>query len=236
MTTIRSSSSLGSLAAIAAVFLAAGCATEPPTVDTSPGAEVTFDGLYEVRNSRADQAWARPDVDISQYSKIMLQGAGIEYRPGGEAGRSWMSRSSGGPYEVTERQKERLQQLVGEAFLEELAKSEHFELVNEPGPDVLLIRGALLDVVSYVPPEPIGGRSEIYLSEIGEATLVIELRDSITETILARAVDRRAAEAMGGMGFQESNRVSNEAEVRRLARSWARLLRERLDDYGEPAP
>jgi hypothetical protein len=235
MAIIPFSSKTTSLAFIAAAALIAGCATEPPTIDTSPGAEMTFDGLYEVKNSRADRAWARPDVDISKYSKIMLQGADIEYRPGGEAGRSWSARSSGGPYEVTEGQKVRLRQVVGEAFREELAKSEHFEIVDEAGPDVLLIRGALLDVVSYVPPEPLGGRSSIYLSRVGEATLVIELRDSITETILARALDRRAAEAMGGAGFQESNRVSNEAEVRRLARSWARTLRERLDDYGTPA-
>lgn len=203
-----------------------------PTIDTSPGAEVTFDGLYPVQGGRADAAWARPDVDISKYSKIMLQGAGIEYRPGGEAGRTWSARSSGGPYEVTKRQKEEFRKIVAEKFLEELGKSEYFTLVNEPGPDVLLIRGAILDVVSYVPPEPVGGRTDIYLSRVGEATLVLEIRDSITEAILARAVDRRAADNMSG--FAESNRVTNTAEVRRLVGSWARLLRERLDGYATP--
>lgn len=224
--------SLELIALTASLAVLAGCAGSTPTIDTSPEAEVTFDGLHEIKGSRADQAWARPDVDISQYSKIKLQGAGIEYRPGGEAGRSWSARSSGGPYEVTEQQKERFRQVVGEVFLDELGKSEHFTLVNEAGADVLLIRGAILDVVSYVPPEPIGGRSDIYLSRVGEATLVLELRDSITEAILARAVDRRAAESMSG--FTESNRVTNTQEVRRLVRTWARILRERLDEFKEP--
>ena len=161
----------------------------------------------------------------------MLQGAGIEYRPGGESGRTFSARSRGGPYEVTEAQKARLRALVAEVFLEELSKSEHFTIVSEPGPDVLLVRGAILDVVSYVPPEA-AGRVKIFISKVGEATLVLELRDSITEAILARAVDRRAAEDVTRM--RESTRFTNTNEIRRLVGSWARLLRERLDQFAAP--
>lgn len=213
----------------------AGCASSTPTIDTSPEAEVTFDGLREIKGGSADQSWARPGVDISQYSKIMLQGAGIEYRPGGTKGTSWSARSRGGPYEVTEQQKQWLRAVMIEEFLTELEKSEHFEIVEEPGPDVLLIRGSLLDVVSYVPPE-IAGRNEVYISEVGQATLVLEIRDSITETILARAIDRRAADVRGTgrLNLQESNRATNTAEVRRLARRWAGLLRMRLDEFAAP--
>lgn len=220
-----------SLITVIAITIA-GCATPAPTVDTSAEAEMTFDGLYPVKNSRADQAWARPDVDLTQFSKIMLQGVGVEYRPGGESGRSFSARSRGGPYEVTEAQKARFEATMREAFLEELLKSKHFTIVTEPGPDVLLIRGALLDVVSYVPPDPVGARADVYLSKVGEATLVLELRDSITEAILARAIDRRAAENLGGT-LQYSTRVFNATEVKRLARTWGSLLRDRLDEYGE---
>lgn len=214
-----------------ATLLVFGCVTSTPTIDTSPEAEVTFDGLHEIKASNADKAWARPDMDLSQYSKIRLQGAGIEYRPGGESGRTWTARSRGGPYEVTEKQKERLRRVVAEAFLDELGKSEKYSLVNESGPDVLVVRGALLDVVSFVPPEPVGGRSAVYLSSVGEATLVIEIRDSITDAILVRAVDRRAAEQMGGTMMMDSNRVTNTAEVRRVAKRWASLLRTRLEEF-----
>lgn len=216
----------------AAVLVLTGCTASTPTIDTSPEAEVTFDGLHEVKGGRADQAWARPGVDLSQYSKIMLQGAGIEYRPGGESGRSISARSKGGPYEVTDTQKAAFRQIVVKEFLKELALSEHFTLVEEPGPDVLLIRGAILDVVSYVPAEPVGNIA-IYISKVAEATLVIELRDSITEAILARAVDRRAAENKATR-VAESNRIRNTAEIRRMAGVWARLLRERLDQFAAP--
>ena len=41
-----------------------GCATSTQTIDSSQEAEVTFDGLHEVKGGRADKAWARPGVDI----------------------------------------------------------------------------------------------------------------------------------------------------------------------------
>jgi len=215
----------------AAMLLAAGCASSTPTIDTSAEAEMTFDGLYPVKGGSADAAWARPGADISQYSKIMLQGVGIEYRPGGESGRLYHSRSSADHFELTEEQKARFEELLRKEFREELGKSERFTIVDEPGPDVLLIRGGLLDVVSYVPPEPVG-RNEIFLSQVGEATLVLEIRDSVSEAIIARAIDRRAAE--DSMGMTRSNRVTNTSEVRRMVSFWARTLRERLDTYGIP--
>lgn len=216
----------------AALAIIAGCASSNPTIDTNDEAGMSYDGMYPVKDSTADQAWARPGVDISQYSKIMLQGVGIEYRPGGETGRHYRPNSGDDYYEISERQKTAFEKLLREGFLDELGKSEHFAIVSEPGPDVLLIRGGLLDVVSFVPPDPIG-RGEIYLSRVGEATLVLEIRDSVSEGILVRAVDRRAAEDLA-RGFTESNRVQNTSEVRRMIGVWARLLRERLDTYGAP--
>lgn len=217
------------IALIASSGLLTGCAGSNPTVDTSAEAEISFDGLYRVKGGTADAAWVRKGADISQYSKIMLQGVGIEYRPGGESGRLYYSRRSADHFEISDKQKERLVEILTEAFRKELGKSEHFTIVSERGPDVLLIRGALLDVVSFVPPEPIG-RGEIFLSRVGEATLVLEIRDSVSDAILVRAVDRRAAED-AARGFSRSNRVFNAAEVRRMAQTWARKLRERLDEY-----
>jgi hypothetical protein len=208
------------------------CTTAPPTIQTGPDAELSFDGLHKVDNSQADVAWARPDFDISGYTKIWLVGAGIEYRQVKDRGRSTMARSQGGPYFIDDKSRAQFEELVGKVFREELEKVEKYELVDGPGPDVLMVRGGLLDVTSYVPPDPIGGRSYIYLSSVGEATLVLELRDSETGTILARSVDRRAAETIGGT-FTRSNSVTNSAEARRLIRYWATRLREGLDGFSQ---
>lgn len=219
------------LSTVALMFVA-GCTTSNPTIDTSAEAEMTFDGLYPVKGGTSDAAWANPDADLSQYSKIMLQGVGIEYRPGGESGKFYQASRSGDHYEVSDKQKERLEELVRESFLKELGKSERFTIVSEPGPDVLLILGGLLDVVSFVPPET-AGRNEVFLSRVGEATLVLEIRDSESNAIIARAVDRRAAED-SGRGFSRSNRVLNASQVRQTINVWARRLREGLDSINAP--
>jgi len=202
--------------------LAAGCAATGPRVPRL-GSEKSFDGLLVVENARASAAWINPDFDLSIYSKVKLQGAGIEYRP--TRGRS--SRASATEFPMTEGAKARLRQIMQDAFREEMAQSQRFELTDESGPDVLLVWGGLLDVVSHVPPQR-GGRSDVFLRSVGAATLVIELRDSESNAILARMLDRRAAERISG-GFP-SNAATNAGEVRRIARTWARLLRQRLDE------
>ena len=217
------------LVGLAIVILSmAGCASQPPILDMSPDAEITFDGLREIEHPTTDKAWAKPGLQLSGYSKIMIQSAGIEYRPGGETSRSSIAISRGGEFALTEKTKARFREIVGEVFLDELAKSEKFTLVNEPGQDVLIVRGALLDVVSYVPPDRIG-RSDVYLSQIGAVTLVLEIRDSMTDAIYIRAVDR---DAIGGNSVvQESSRPANTAEVKQTVRRWARLVRTNLDSF-----
>lgn len=210
--------------------LSVACTTATPTIQTGPDAEVTFDGLHRVDNSQADMAWARPDIDLSNYGKIMLSGAGINYAPADNKGRSSIARSRGGPFFIDDDSRAAFEKLVGEVFVEEISKIERLTIVEESGPDVMIVLGGLLDVVSYVPPDLNMGRSSVYLSSIGEATLVLELRDSMTGTVLARSIDRRAADNMPG-SLRESNRVTNTAEVRRLIRFWASRLREGLDGF-----
>ncbi len=230
MNTIDSAFRLTTALIFAVVSVA--CTTTPPSIQTGPDAELSFDGLHMVDNSRADVAWARPDFDISGYTKIWPVGAGVEYRQVKNRGKTSIDRSRGGPYFIDDKSRAQFEEAVGKVFKEELQKIEKYELVDGPGPDVLMVRGGLLNVTSYVPPDPIGGRSFMYLSSVGEATLVLELRDSETGTILARSVDRRAAETIGGT-FTRSNSVTNSAEVRRLIRYWATRLREGLDGFAE---
>jgi len=193
----------------------------PPELE--PG--LTYDGLAKVKNAKVKGAWMRPDFSLAGYTKIMLIGAGIEYRPVKRVPAS--SLSSASQFPLTDEQKERLRSVVSEAFKTELAQSKKFELVDQPGPDVLSIWGGLVDVVSHVPPDAVG-RSNIYLSSVGQATLVVEIRDSESNAVLVRIVDRRAAQTTGVA--QLSTSVSNWSEVQQLARTWATQLRAGLDE------
>ncbi|PCJ86473.1 MAG: hypothetical protein COA54_08565 [Thiotrichaceae bacterium] len=216
------------------VFAAAltGCQTTAPTIQSSSDAEQSFDGLHKVDNSKADEVWARPDFDLSGYTKIMLADTGVEYRQVKNRGRTRLERSKTGPFIIDDDNRAKFETLINTAFKEEMQEIEKFSIVDKKGPDVLLISSSLLDVISYVPPDAVGSRSHIFLSNVGDATLVLELRDSETSTILARSVDRRSAETIGHQ-FKVSNSVTNATEVKRLIRFWARRLHENLDSFIE---
>jgi len=212
-------------AAIALLALVSACQTQPTLTDeTSP------DGLVKVKNSFFQLAWVRPGIDLSSYDKIMLEGVGIEYRPARAATSAMQAQVRGQTeFALSEDQKARLKEVVRKAFESELAKSKSFTLVDQPGPSTLRIRGALTDVVSFVPPNPVGA-GRVYLRDVGEATLMFEVRDSQSEQIFARAADRRAVEKNLP---QQSNSVTNGFEVEQVARQWAIVLRQRLDAIKE---
>lgn len=216
---------------LATAMLAACSSTA--TFQSGPDAEMTHDGLTRMEGTVLDAVWARTDIDVAGYRKIMLEGLGVEFRPvsgpySGRGGTSSMAMTRGS--QTTFPMDADTQQLFIEeirgAFVEELGRSEVFEIVDEPAPDVLKLRIGLFDVVSRVPPETIG-RSRIFLDRVGEASLALELRESQSNAILVRAVDRRAAERRGQA--TESTRVTNTAEVRRLGRRWAMIVSEGLD-------
>ncbi len=219
------------LLSTALVLFLAACASEP-TIQTGPDAEVTFDGLVRIDNSAFSNAWIDPDVDLTQYTKIMPGGAEFEFRAVKKSNSASMTRRPNeSEYWISDENKEKVREIVTVAFREELLQSKHFEFANTRGPDTLIIVGGLHDIVSRVPPDMVG-RGEIYLASVGEATLILEARDSLSGETIYRAIDRRSAEQADGY-LTMSNSVRTVTEVRRLAKRWASRLRVGLDSIHE---
>lgn len=215
---------------IAATLVLAACAQQP-TVQTGPDAETTFDGLVRVNNSRFANAWVDPDVDLTAYNQIIPGGAEFQFRAVQKTSRTTAQRSNEREFWISDRNRQRLIDTVSEVFRDEVSRSQHFTITDEPGPEALVIVGVLHDIVSRVPPEHIG-RGEIWLSSVGEATLILEIADSLSGEVIFRAVDRRSAESVGSQ-MVRANTAQTWAEVRRLARRWATRLREGLDSIHE---
>ena len=217
-----------------AAFVIAGCQSTP-TFQTGEDAEFTHDGLTRMDNTVMDVVWARTDIDLTSFDKVMFERVGVEFRA--IEGGPYSGRAGTGAVRATSRNrnefrldqdtKEMVVETISEAMRPAFENSDRFEIVTEPDYDVLLLRVALLDIVSRVPPEPMG-RAEIFLDSVGEATLVLELRDSMSNRIFLRAADRRAASRPGGT-MVNANRVTTMAEVRRMARDWARIAVEGLE-------
>lgn len=214
---------------IAGALLLGACSTAPPTLQTGPDAETTFDGLVRVDNSAFRDAWADPDADWARYDQILPGGAFFEFRAVKKTQNTTSARTSSTVNEfwIDDKDREKLEVEVGTVFDDELSQSTRFTATDTPGDNVLIIRGGLHDIVSRVPPQMVG-RGEIFLSSFGEATLILEVVDSMSGEVLARMVERRAAQRPGG-SMVAANSVTTWAEVRRMARNWASRLKDGLD-------
>ena len=215
---------------LAAALLLSACASEP-SIQQGPDAETSFDGLVRIDNSRFQRAWIDPEVDLRSYTRIIPGTAEFEFRAVKESTQVSTRRTNEREFWIDDSGREQLIETVSQIFAEELANSRHFTITDEPGPDTLIVTGALLDIVSRVPPDRVG-RTEVFLASVGEATLVLELRDSLSGETIYRAADRRAAERPGTQPIR-SNTVTTWAEVRRWARRWATQIVEGLDSIHE---
>lgn len=212
---------------LAGCVVLAACSAPIPVIDTDAP---TYDGMVPVRDSGMKEAWVKPDINLSSYRQILLVPVEVQFRAVRAAAGTSLYRSQDREFPLRDVDKQRLVDTVTEVFREELAKSRTMTLTTQPGPDVLLVRTSLLDIVSNVPPEE-AGRSEIFLDEVGEATLVLELLDAPSGETLARAVDRRAADPVdyGGTNVSRVTSVQAWTEVRRVARRWASTVTQRID-------
>lgn len=214
-------------AVIAAASVLFGCAAPGPGPE-----ETTYDGLVRVRDTDLEFAWVKPDMPLSAFDKVMLAPVELQFRAVRPlTGTSSSQRSNRTEFPISEAGRAKLADITNEKFREQLSQNRHYALTDQAGAGVLTVKPALLDIVSNVPPEP-AGRDDIFIDTVGEATLVVEIVDSVSGETLARGADRRKAEpagSVGNFGALRSNEVTTWQEVRRLADRWARLLDRRIE-------
>jgi hypothetical protein len=178
------------------------------------------------------ETWVHPDANFTEYDKVYLWEAQFEYRDVGPARstRSTMMSTRKREFGISDADREKFEEIVKEAFVKGIQRGKRFELVNEVGPNTIIMRGAALDIVSLVPPETVG-RSEIYLASVGEATLMLELLDAETGDVLAVVSERRPMGRSGGIDSMSmpTSSVMVLSEVRRWAQSAGSKLGSELD-------
>ena len=185
-------------------------AEEPPA---------TVDGLQLVPDTKVAAVYADPEADFKRYNKFVILKPYVAFKKHWERDHRGVSPSD------MERIKEELANLFVEVFTETLEVG-GFPIVTGTGEDVLVLRPALIDLDVTAPDVMTAGRSRTYVTSAGAVTIYLELLDSTTGAMLARAIDRKGARESST--FQISSSVYNSAEARRLLKLWAGLLRDRL--------
>ncbi len=220
------------LAAILAGVVSLAAWAETTEVSEGLTAHASYDGLLRVEDSILGEVYIKPDLVFdNRYSKILVDDrVPISYRsPPRRSSTTARSRSSSSNFALTDNQKLEMEGMFHETLIEALAETENLVLTDSAGSGVLLMQCELVDLVVRIPTTSGTGRTSYYVDEIGDVTLVLELRDSQTEEIFVRAIDRRSMTTIGPNGTLILTPASAKPDVRRLFRSWAALVAQRLD-------
>ncbi len=190
-----------------------------PAAAFAADAPATWDGLVEVDPKHLDVAYLAPGADFRPYVKLMVDPTQVAFH------KDWL-RNVNETRDISRRIDDEDAREILEAartnfadvFGEEFQKA-GYEIVTAPGPDVLRVSPAIINLYLNAPDTLTAGRSRTFTANAGEATLAVELRDSRTNALLGRVIDRR--ETRNSVGLERASRVSNTADFRLLFRSWA---------------
>lgn len=213
------------LAAVALMMAAAAAAADE--------APESWDGLVEVKPKRMDAAYLLPGADFRPYTKLMIDPTQVAFN------KDWMKSINDATRDmsrkVTDADAARILEAARTNFddvFQEAFQKAGYEVVKTPGPDVLRVLTAVANLYLNAPDTLTPGRSRTYTANAGEATLVLEVRDSVTGALLARVFDRR--QTRDSMGPTSS--VTNVNDFRALFQQWAGITLKGLGELKDHSP
>ena len=178
----------------------------------------TWDGLTRVKSKNANLLYLQPGADFRVYRRVMLDPTQVAFHKDWKRDYNGTARFAS---KIDDKDMQKAVQQGGvvatELFTKAFTKG-GYEVVTAPAPDVLRISTAVVNLRVNAPDVDTVGRSYTFAPEAGEATLILEARDSTTNALIGRVVDRKLAG--DNMAYQR-NRVTNRADFRHLATGWA---------------
>ena len=201
--------------------------------DNTPYSDDTA-GFEKVKGAEFSETYVVPGTDFSRYENLFVGEMNFEYRdvgPARQVGSGDLSNPNMTLFGISEDNRTRFEEIVTEAFLKELGEGGNFTLVDHIDENTLVMKTAVVDIVSRTPPESVG-ITEVYLATLAEASLEIEFLDGMSGETVAKISQR------GRMGSPTeqidaftlpANRATVWYQVRRWATNAARRLRDELD-------
>jgi len=215
---------LSGLALAAAMGLGSAQAADAVPAPVSP------EGLKLVPSKNVQVLYLREGADFSGYDKFAMLECYVAFRS------NWKrDQNSAQSFRVTDsdvvRIKTDLAKMFRTVFVRELtAKGD--KQVTAVGQGVLILRPSIINLDIAAPDTMNSGRNNLSHTA-GQATLLLEVFDSVSSELLARVVDTRSA---GESSFMISrNGLSNRADAEAQLTKWADLLGTALQNARESA-
>jgi hypothetical protein len=193
-----------------------------PTFAARPPA--TWDGLILVNSKRIGVVYLSPGADFRGYTKVVIDTPEIAFEKNWQKdyNRSKVNR-------VRESDMRRAIDGGSKEFAQILARAHTqagYQVVQQAGPGVLRISTAVINIKVTAPDIMAAGRSTTWAADAGEATLVVEVRDSVSGDLMGRALDRKI---VGDNNFMmRANSVTNRSDFEILFKRWATVSAEGL--------
>ena len=221
----RRSSLLSGLVLVAAAAFGDANAAVPGYAGMSP------EGLKLVPDTKVDALYLREGADFSGYNKFAMLECFVAFRM------NWkMDQNGAQSFRVTDsdmvRIKNDLATQFRAVFIRELTAKGEVQ-VSAVGKGVLILRPSILNL-DVIAPETMNTGSNNYSASAGQATLVLELFDSVSSELLARVIDTQAAGNSNVIRYR--NRQTNRADAEVLLASWANRLGDALQTARAKAP
>jgi hypothetical protein len=194
------------------------------------------DALVKIKAKNVDQAFLLPGTDFKQYKKVIIAPSEVAFQ------KNWLrdmnDRSMSLSRRVSDKDAQQIIEAARSGFDEiwaEAYSAAGYQVVATPGEDVLKIVPGVFDLYVNAPDIQEPGRSKSYTVEAGEASLLLDVRDSVSGTLLGRVIDRRTAGVdMGRMQWTTS--VSNRSDFRQLFKRWAKISTDGLSELAKASP
>ena len=211
-----------------AVCLGLACSLGLSAKESLP--QVSPEGLQLQPLPQVRAFYKKPGATFSQYKRVAIVDCYVEFAKDWE--RNYNDSQVGFDGRVSADDMDRMKKAIAAEFKKvftlELQTKGHYQVVDVAAPDVLALRPALINVMVTAPDLMSADMGRTIISSAGQMTLYLELWDSATNTLLARAIDPEADPGMGGMG-ESADRVTNMLAADTILRHWADLLRKHLD-------
>lgn len=212
------------VAAISLIAVATPAGTAPPA---------SWDGLTLIKSKRFDAVYLMPGADFRSYTKVMLDPTEVAFE------KNWLrDYNQQAPFSqrMSEADAQRMLQVVQSGFEDIFRKvyaDAGYPIADAPGPDVLRVRTAVLNLNVVAPDVMTAGRSRTFSREAGGATVVLEVRDSQSNALLGRAVD---SQIVGDDGTLIRNSVTNRSDFQRVFTRWAKISVEGFSELKARSP
>lgn len=217
---------------MAAILLFTLCTAPALAWDSYP--DQTDDGLDRVAHKKVDAVYWKEGASLAAYNRVRIDDVSVSFR------KNWLRDQNSSRISVADRvtpeHMEDIRKALAEAFREQFTRQLEeggYTVVDENAADVLLLKPSIVDLDVTAPDTNMRtpGMTRTYTTSAGEMTLNLEFRDSATNALIGRAIDRREDHTAGNIQF--TNSITNRADANRILSRWAGILREALDDAHE---